>query len=122
MSGSNYGQQLGAKIRAALDESGVTPTALARHFGVATPSVYDWFKTGRIAKERLAELSRFLGKPLGYWLDDSEEPVEQDEKQLLALYRDMPDNMKQKLLQQAEFFHELTAPAPPERDRDLERD
>lgn len=39
---------------------------VARHFGIRTPSIYDWFKKGSIGKEKLPELFRFFSDVVGH--------------------------------------------------------
>lgn len=51
---------------------------VARHFGIRTPSIYDWFKKGSIGKEKLPELFRYFSDVVGYqhWgLSETEWPI-----------------------------------------------
>ncbi|MBN8749505.1 MAG: hypothetical protein J0I65_18590 [Variovorax sp.] len=62
---------LGAKINAVMAEKGMAGdyAALAREFGVATPSTYDWITHGRLGKERYQKLVEWSGRPLDWWFD-----------------------------------------------------
>ena len=59
------GQELGQAITRAMQLKGIGPSVLARHFGVKSPSVYDWTKHGRIAKDKLPELFRYFSDVVG---------------------------------------------------------
>lgn len=51
---------------------------VARHFGIRTPSIYDWFKKGSIGKEKLPELFRYFSDVVdyGHWgLSETEWPL-----------------------------------------------
>ena len=39
---------------------------VAKHFGIKTPSVYDWIKKGSISKEKLPELWDYFSDVVGY--------------------------------------------------------
>lgn len=59
------GEQLGAAIQAAMDRKGVNQTVLAKEFGVQQPSVSNWVRTGRIAKEHLDHLFAYFSDVAG---------------------------------------------------------
>ena len=104
----NEQQELIAKkIRACLDEAGMTPPELAAIMSIKAPSVYDWLKTGKISKERFPALSALFKKPLAWWhdTDTEEELLNEHERQLLALYRQLPKDDQDKLLQDANWMH-----------------
>ncbi len=61
--------KMAQKLGQALEESGLTQTALAERCGVSKQAVQGWLKTGRIDKGRLAKLVDATGKPLTWWLD-----------------------------------------------------
>lgn len=103
--------KLAGKLRLAMTEKEMTPAQLARLMGVKGPSVYDWLKYGRIAKDRLQRLSEVFGKPLSWWLGDDEEPVDPLERQLLALYRELSDDFKERLLSDANKLHVYEHPS-----------
>lgn len=64
------GKELGQAIKAAyelkLARGGISSKAdIANHFGIKTPSVYDWFKKGSISKDKLPELWRYFSDVAG---------------------------------------------------------
>jgi transcriptional regulator with XRE-family HTH domain len=105
-------QKLAAKLREAMSERGMKKAELAQKMGVKTPSVYDWLKYGRIAKDRLPALVDLFGKPLPWWFGDDEEPVEPLEKQLLTLYRALSPDFQERLLADANKLHSYENPDP----------
>ena len=107
-------QTISKKIRACLDESGLTPPQLATILGVKAPSVYDWLSTGKISKERFPALSALFKKPLSWWhdADTEEELLTEHERQLVALFRQLPPDDQDKLLQDANWMHTRADPAP----------
>lgn len=64
-----YGNELGRALASAMQQKGVSPTQLAKEFGVKPPSVHGWIKTGRIHKKHLPDLlTYFAGTvPLSHW-------------------------------------------------------
>lgn len=62
---------LGVKINAVMAEKGMAGdyAALAKEFGVATPSTYDWITHGRLGKERYQKLVEWSGRSLDWWFD-----------------------------------------------------
>ena len=97
--------KLAAKLKEAMADKAMSKAELAEKMGVKTPSVYDWLNYGRIAKARLPALVEIFGRPLDWWFGDDEEPVEPLEKQLLALYRDLSPDFKERLLADANKLH-----------------
>lgn len=61
-------QALADRLRAALEDAGVSQAKLARACGVTEPSVHGWVTTGRIAKEHLPTIAALTGKTLDYFL------------------------------------------------------
>ena len=59
---------LADRIRSALEESGTSQADLARACRVTDQAVYDWVKTGRVAKQHLPTISALTGKSLEYLL------------------------------------------------------
>jgi transcriptional regulator with XRE-family HTH domain len=103
--------KLAEKLRNAMAANEVTPTQLAKEFGVKPPSVYDWMQFGRVAKKHIPKLAEYFGKPVGYWLGDEEEELLDDhERQLIALFRDLPAEARDKLLQDANWLHNQAKP------------
>ena len=111
--------ELAAKLKASMQEKGVSKTQLATACDVRVQSVYTWLKHGRVAKHHLPTFARVFGKPLGYWLDDeSEDDLAPDERQLLAAYRALSKNFKGRLLKDAEHLQSMeTPPTPPTESR-----
>lgn len=90
----------------------MTPAQLAEIAGVKTPSVYDWLKFGRIAKNRLPVLAKTFDRPLSWWIDaeDETELIDDHERQLLVLYRKLGQDGRDKLLQEANWLHNRENP------------
>lgn len=59
------GQELGRAIGEAILRKGVSKTAVAKHFGIKGPSIYDWIKHGRVGKQHLNELVRYFSDVVG---------------------------------------------------------
>ena len=59
------GKELGAAIARAIELKGVPKTAVADHFGIRGPSIYDWIKHGRIGKQHLNELVAYFSDVVG---------------------------------------------------------
>lgn len=70
------GMPLGMKINAVMAERGMAGdyAALARVFGVKTPSVYDWIDHDRLGKERYRKLVEWSGRSLDWWFDIPGQP------------------------------------------------
>ena len=65
------GKELGAAIATAIElkiasGSVKSKAAIARHFGVQPPSIYDWVNKGTIGKEKLPELWRYFSDVVDY--------------------------------------------------------
>lgn len=76
---------LGKKLNQVMAFKGLAGdyAAVAKHFGVAVPSVYGWVDFGRISKARFGALEDWSDMPVAWWLDDSEtEAVDQDTREL----------------------------------------
>jgi transcriptional regulator with XRE-family HTH domain len=97
------------KLKQCLEETGISKKQLADHFGVKAPSVYDWVNFGRISKSRIPELAKYFNKPIGWWLgsDDEEQLLNEHERQLLQFYRQLSDESREKLLQDANYMHNI---------------
>lgn len=57
--------------------SGIKQTDIAAHCGVSKQAVQSWKNTGRIDKRHLAGLAEVTKRPLGWWLEISDEAAEQ---------------------------------------------
>jgi len=116
---SNLGMQsskdLAELLKAQMAAKGTKPAELAELCGVKAPSVYDWINYGRIAKKHIPRLAEFFGTPLGYWLgsDEDEDDLNPLERQLLAMYRAMGPDFKDRLLQDANHLLNLQSPQKP---------
>lgn len=59
------GKELGAAIAEAIRLKGVTKTAVADHFGIKGPSVYDWINHGRVSKKHLTAMFDYFSDVVG---------------------------------------------------------
>lgn len=59
------GKLLGEAVAEAIRLKGVSKIAVARHFGIKGPSVYDWINHGRVGKQHLAELVAYFSDVVG---------------------------------------------------------
>lgn len=66
-------QDLRRRLVAAMDKADprVTSAALAKECGVTPQAVNGWRTTGRVAKRHLATVAKLTGKPLEYFLGDT---------------------------------------------------
>ena len=62
---------IGQKITEAMRLRGVTQAKLARDFGVKPPSVNEWRKFGRIAKEHIPRLIEYFQLPYEWWFGET---------------------------------------------------
>jgi transcriptional regulator with XRE-family HTH domain len=62
---------IGKKLQRLAEARGLNQSQVADLFGVKSPSVYDWYKHGRIHNRHLPTLVAEFGKPLEWWLDYS---------------------------------------------------
>lgn len=60
---------LAAKLRYALEKSGVSQQSIASECGITKQAITGWKRTGRVAKPHLIVLARLTGFPLEWWLD-----------------------------------------------------
>jgi transcriptional regulator with XRE-family HTH domain len=104
--------ELAGKLKQCMKEANMTPAELARLMEVKAPSVYDWMNFGRIAKPRLNGLSKIFNRPLEWWLgiEGETELLNDHERQLIAMYRNMKTEGQEKLLQEANWLHNLEKP------------
>lgn len=59
------GKALGDAVAEAIRRKGVAKTAVADHFGIRGPSIYDWIKHGRVGKQHLNELVAYFSDVVG---------------------------------------------------------
>lgn len=59
------GSPLGKAIDEAIQKKGVAKAAVARHFGIKGPSIYDWINHGRVGKQHLNELVAYFADVVG---------------------------------------------------------
>lgn len=95
-----------------MKDAQMTPAELARRMEAKAPSVYDWMNYGRIAKPRLNGLSKIFNRPIEWWLgvEGESELLTDHERQLIAMYRNMKPEGQDKLLQEANWLHNLEKP------------
>lgn len=106
---------LAAKLRAAFAACGESEidvkNAIARELGISRQAIDGWLRTGRIGKLRIVVVARHTGQSLDYFLGQADMTAqEQEEVKLVQQYRALPDELKSKLLQDAETY---VRPAPP---------
>lgn len=103
-------EQWWTRVQAELQRSGRRPADLARALGISRASISDWLKgaTGQPKPENLFVCADFLGvKP--QWLltgkgEKYAEQLEEDETELLDLYRGLDAEGRESLLQFAQFL------------------
>lgn len=65
----NYPQhELAERLRAAMEEAGLSQADLARACHVTIQAVHDWRETGRIGKQHLGTICQLTKKPFEYFL------------------------------------------------------
>lgn len=62
-------EHIGKKLEQQAKRLDLTPSQVADVFGVKPPSVYDWYKHGRIHKSHYPLLVAKFGQPIEWWLD-----------------------------------------------------
>ncbi len=90
-------KHIGQKLQAHAISQNLKPAKVAAVFGVKPPSVYDWYKHGRMDKEHYQTLVDWSGKPIEYWLDLRPRPADttaySDYARVLAnLFDALPNN------------------------------
>lgn len=66
LNGKELGQAIEAAYKMKKDTGVISSKAdVARHFGIKTPSVYDWVKKGSISKDKLPELWAYFSDVAG---------------------------------------------------------
>lgn len=67
LNGKELGQAIEKAFKLKKQTGAISSKAdIARHFGIKTPSVYDWVKKGSIGKEKLPELFRYFADVVGF--------------------------------------------------------
>jgi transcriptional regulator with XRE-family HTH domain len=64
--------QIGQKIKAAIDSKGITQMALAEAVGVSNNAVTKWIKTGKISKANIPKIAKELDLTLSDFFDGEE--------------------------------------------------
>ena len=59
------GPELGKAVAEAIRLKGLPKTAVAKHFGIQGPSIYDWIKHGRVGKQHLTALFDYFSDVVG---------------------------------------------------------
>lgn len=88
-------KHMGQKLQDEAVRLGLKPAQIAKVFGVKPPSVYDWYKHGRIDKAHYQNLVDWSGRSIEWWLDLREKAPEStrwtDRAKLLAhLFDSLP--------------------------------
>jgi hypothetical protein len=66
LTGKELGKAIALAIDAKIAAGAIRSKAeVAHHFGIKTPSIYDWIKKGSISKDKLPELWRFFSDVVG---------------------------------------------------------
>ena len=88
---------MGEKLQQEAARMGLKPSKIAEIFGVKPPSVYDWYKHGRIDKMHYQKLVDWSGRTIEWWLDlrpraPGSEPSQSEYARVLAqLFDSLPD-------------------------------
>lgn len=69
------GRELAKRLKAAMAESGLSGSDLARICRVTPQAVSGWRSNGRIAKSHLQTIAEATGKPLEYFLGNGKHPT-----------------------------------------------
>lgn len=66
LKGKELGTAIGEAIRLKIASGSIVSKAdVAKHFGIKTPSIYDWIKKGSISKDRLFALWSYFSDVVG---------------------------------------------------------
>lgn len=66
LKGKELGAAIGEAIRLKVASGSIVSKAdVAKHFGIKTPSIYDWIKKGSISKDRLFALWSYFSDVVG---------------------------------------------------------
>ena len=66
LKGKELGTAIGEAIRLKIASGSIVSKAdIAKHFGIKTPSIYDWIKKGSISKDRLFALWSYFSDVVG---------------------------------------------------------
>lgn len=108
------GKALGQAVKEAIRLKGVSKMAVARHFNIKGPSIYDWINHGRVGKQHLTDLFAYFSDVVGpeHWgISSPNQP-----SQLLELDADILASSIVSLKESAErselqldFFHAAEA-------------
>ena len=64
------GPELGKRMKTALKDAKLSQSYIAEEMGITPQAVSAWFKTGRIAKNRLSRFANLVHRDLDYFLSD----------------------------------------------------
>lgn len=84
-----------------LNKKGISKTEMSRIAGVSKQAVSGWFRTGRISKESALALADAAGVSVPWLLGEDvgeKDGLKPDEKRLLELYRQLPEEEQQNML------------------------
>lgn len=74
----NDSEYLARQIRAAMDSVGMKSTALAEKCAVSKQAVNGWLTTGRISKKSLLMVCAITGKPIEFFIQNSDAGYESE--------------------------------------------
>lgn len=81
-------EDMGARLRAAREYLGLSQDLVSKHLGVPRPAVSAMEHGQRkVSSLELKKLARLYGRPVSYFLGESEEPVLDTDKVSAALFR-----------------------------------
>ncbi len=92
-------KHMGEKLQQEAERMDLKPSKIAEIFGVKPPSVYDWYKHGRIDKMHYQKLVDWSGRTIEWWLDlrpkagTEPEPAHSEYARVLThLFDTLPDH------------------------------
>ena len=101
-------EALGARLRAAREYLGLSQELVAQHLGVSRPAVSALERGQRkVSGLELRKLARLYGRPVSYFLGETEEPVLEADEASVALFRatrELSEGDRAQVLQFAEFL------------------
>lgn len=100
--------QIGARLKAAREYLGMSQELVAQHLNVPRPAVSAMERGQRkVSSVELKQLARLYGKPTGFFLGETDDPVLEADEISSALFRaarQLSDTDRRQVLQFAEFL------------------
>lgn len=105
-------EELGARLRAAREYLGLSQELVAQHLVIPRPAVSAMEHGQRkVSSLELKKLARLYGRPVAYFLGESEEPLLEADEVSAALFRatqELSEDDRNQVLQFAEFLKNST--------------